>query len=292
MQIQSLYAQNAGSTVAMAAAAGSAPVVTDPIQVDRRGQGHHDRHHEGGDHGHGGGRMHHALAQALQSLGLSLPQRGQATAPAPAPAPAPAATDGTTATTAATGTPSPSTDTSAAPADPRQTIRADVHDFMHALFRALRDSVGGASAPPADTGAPAPASDATSTAPAPDAAAPAPAPAPTPATPPTTDSDGDDDGDHARVDRHELRDRFTSALSTLIGQVGSGNAPAGLQSAFDKLVSDLQSFGRSSTQPAPDPAAPKNAPTLQQLLTALQQQTGYGQSNGCGSVGNTINVTA
>ncbi len=275
MNIQSLYAQNAATTAAVAAAAGSAPAATDPIQVDRRGQGHHGRHHEGGDHGHGGGRMHHALAQALQSLGLALPQRSQAPAPTPAPAPA-SPTDAST-PGATTGTPdaaSPSTAAAAAPADARQTLRTDVHDFMHALFQALRDTVGSASpATPADGSAASPSTDATGATPA-------------------VDRDGDDDGDHGRVNGQDMRDRFSNALSTLIGQVGSGNAPAGLQSAFDKLVSDLQSYRSSTTQPAPDPAAPQGAPTLQQLLSALQQQTGYGRSAGCGTVGNTINVTA
>ncbi|MFO1273782.1 MAG: hypothetical protein U1F50_19280 [Rubrivivax sp.] len=57
-------------------------------------------------------------------------------------------------------------------------------------------------------------------------------------------------------------------------------------------MSDLRSFGRSSAGRLPIGGTEERAHAAAGLLTALRQQTGHGQSNGCGSVGNTINVTA
>lgn len=84
------------------------------------------------------------------------------------------------------------------------------------------------------------------------------------------------------------KSRFGAGLSALVSQAANGNAPADLQSAFAKLSSDLQA-AESSTATARSPAAP---PTLQALLTQLQQQIGYAGSSGSPSVGNVISAQA
>ena len=68
---------------------------------------------------------------------------------------------------------------------------------------------------------------------------------------------------------------FASGLAKVIAQVSSGNAPAGLQDAFNKLASALDPSGNSSSA---------STPTLQNLLTQFQQNLGY-SSSGSGSSG-------
>ena len=93
----------------------------------------------GGHHHGGGGRVGQAVAAALQSLGLSLPDaQGQ---------------DGST--TAATGA-----DTAVNSPDPAASssgdVRKDMHDFMHALFEAVKSEqssgAGSNSADPSSAG--------------------------------------------------------------------------------------------------------------------------------------------
>lgn len=87
---------------------------------------------------------------------------------------------------------------------------------------------------------------------------------------------------------------FSSGLASLISQVGSGNAPAGLQKAFDQLAADLQGTGATSSASSTTTgsttadtgssstttsSSSNNAVTLQALLTAMQSQFNtYGQS--------------
>jgi hypothetical protein len=83
---------------------------------------------------------------------------------------------------------------------------------------------------------------------------------------------------------------FGTGLSALITQVSNGTAPAALQNAFGKLVSDLQasapvasadsSAGSTGTGSAP------GQPSLLALLSSLQQDLGY--ANVSASSGNVI----
>lgn len=86
--------------------------------------------------------------------------------------------------------------------------------------------------------------------------------------------------------------RLAIGLGALAAQVGAGQAPAGLQGAFDQLMNDLQAYaGGPSSGDASGPTA--TPPTLQQVLGALQQQLGYGSSaNDSSALGNTIDLAA
>lgn len=73
---------------------------------------------------------------------------------------------------------------------------------------------------------------------------------------------------------------FASGLNALVRQVGLGDTPPALQSAYDQLLQ------RSGTQ---------SAPTLQSFLTQLQSQLGYGVVSptlAAGSVGNLLDSRA
>ena len=75
---------------------------------------------------------------------------------------------------------------------------------------------------------------------------------------------------------------FASGLSTLIGQVASGTAPAGLQSAFATLTSALQQSGSassSSSSGSGSNSTTTDQATLQSFLTSLQQNLGYGAAS-------------
>jgi hypothetical protein len=89
---------------------------------------------------------------------------------------------------------------------------------------------------------------------------------------------------------------FADGLSALIAQVGNGSAPAGLQDAFSKLAADLQ--GSASPSATTDASAGSSsnsststAPTLQALLTNLQQDLGYGKSS-TSAIGNSVSALA
>jgi hypothetical protein len=84
--------------------------------------------------------------------------------------------------------------------------------------------------------------------------------------------------------------RLAIGLSALVSQVGAGQTPPGLQGAFDQLMSDLSAWRATGTPSATADAA---APTLQQLLGALQQRLGYGSSaNDVSALGNTVDLAA
>ena len=78
---------------------------------------------------------------------------------------------------------------------------------------------------------------------------------------------------------------FASGLAKVIAQVSSGNAPAGLQDAFNKLASALDPSGNSSSA---------STPTLQNLLTQFQQNLGYGSngSSNSAALGNLVSTQA
>lgn len=113
------------------------------------------------------------------------------------------------------------------------SLRQDLHQFVHELFQALRQAGSGHDSNPATSAA---SSDSV------------PPPNPEPAPKP----------------------RVASNLSALISQVSSGSVPPGLQSAYAKLVTDLQPSGSVADSGNTTP------PTLQELLTRLQQNLGYG----------------
>jgi hypothetical protein len=87
---------------------------------------------------------------------------------------------------------------------------------------------------------------------------------------------------------------FADGLSALISQVGNGSTPSDLQTAFSKLASDLQPSVQQAADGATTPGtANATAPqaTLQALLTALQQDLGYGGSTSP-AVGNSVSTQA
>lgn len=233
----------------------------------------------------GGGPLRDALADALHSLGISVPQqavegrrhdrhherrhgdehehehehehrhraehaRPGGTPVVPAPA-GPAVTASEPADDAAEAAPVPVTP--AAPVTAR-TLRSDLHDFMHELFQAVRGAYEASTTPLGDV-------------------------QPTDAT--TT-----------LVPTSVPGSRLAIGLSALVAQVGAGQAPAGLQGAFDQLMNDLQAYG-GPTPPANPDGSPAASPTLQQVLGALQQRLGYGSSaNDVSALGNTVDLAA
>lgn len=133
-----------------------------------------------------------------------------------------------------------------------------------------------------------------------------------------TDSDGDDDGSTSaagnvksdiRQFMHALfqavkgqntssaastastgsdpKSNFAAGLASLISQVSSGTAPAELQSAFSKVVTDLQ--GSSVPTTTGTDSAGSSQVTLQALLSKLQQNLGYGAVSSNAAVGNFVN---
>ena len=175
---------------------------------------------------HGGGHMHQAMMQALQSLGLTMPQDPNASS-----------------SSGSTSTPGGASTTGASPA--ASQVKDDLRQFMHALFQAVKSE--------------------------------------TSANPSGTDSASGDP-----------QSSFAAGLSSLITQVSSGSAPAGLQDAFSRLASDLQ--GSASPPAATDSSAvaasnSSTPPTLQTLLTYLQQDLGYGKSS-TSAIGNSVSAQA
>jgi hypothetical protein len=120
-------------------------------------------------------------------------------------------------------------------------VRADLHQFMHALMQAVKSAASQSTASTADAG--------TSNA----ATAPA-------------------GGRSAR---------FSGGLSALISQMTGGTAPQGLQDAFSKLVTDLQATQGgtpAAASPTDSSASSSNSAALLKFLQTLQQDLGYGQS--------------
>jgi hypothetical protein len=141
---------------------------------------------------------------------------------------APGANAGTNASTA---TSSSNNDSQGSDTGTGISLETALRNFVHALFNAVHGENSGAT----------PATPATPTTPA------------VPATPPAGSSGPGG--------------QFSAGLSALITQVSNGNAPSGLQDAFNALLGDLQSTSGASP-----------TVTLQQFLTALQQNLGYGNS--------------
>ena len=195
-----------------------------------------------------------ALAQALESLGLTLSgadasgastSGSQSTSATGTTASGTSATgSGTSATAsnapAASGTTSPTTSGATTPAPATtsparvdddeaphrvtyHSIARDIRHLMHALFQDIRAEALLAPAPSAGAAAPDTASVAASTSGTTTTAAPS-------GTSP-----------------------FAAGLAALISQVSGGTVPANLQRAFDKLVADLQRLG--GTTPAASTAA-------------------------------------
>ncbi|HTP71176.1 MAG TPA: hypothetical protein VML58_03075 [Burkholderiaceae bacterium] len=136
------------------------------------------------------------------------------------------------------------------------SIKGDIRSFMHALFQAVRSESSGASdGSTAAVGAA------------------------------TTGAGAGSDPQAG----------FASGLSALITQVGNGSAPSDLQSAFDKLASDLQAVkGAAPASSAAGTADASSAPsaTLLQLLTQMQQNLGYGPRTASTATGNLVGTSA
>lgn len=81
----------------------------------------------------------------------------------------------------------------------------------------------------------------------------------------------------------DAQSSFASGLSTLIGQVANGTAPASLQSAFATLTSALQQTGSASSSSGTGTGTGSSSTTdqasLQSFLTTLQQDLGYGAAS-------------
>lgn len=90
------------------------------------------------------------------------------------------------------------------------------------------------------------------------------------------------------------KSNFAAGLSALISQVSNGTVPASLQSAFAKVVADLQPSTPVATgSEATGSSATASPPaTLQALLTQLQQNLGYGASSSSAAVGNFLSAQA
>ena len=90
----------------------------------------------------------------------------------------------------------------------------------------------------------------------------------------TASSGGSQSGGHSGP----RKAHFAADLSKLISQTGNGNAPSDLQSAFAKLMQDMQATNAagSGTQGS---NADTTATTLQGFLNQLQQNLGYGTSS-------------
>ena len=86
------------------------------------------------------------------------------------------------------------------------------------------------------------------------------------------------------------RSGFSAGLSALISQVSSGNAPAGLQSAYNKLVSDLQNSSSTASASSNSTASTTNGASLQALLTQLQQNLGYSTSSNTSGIGGLVST--
>ncbi len=87
---------------------------------------------------------------------------------------------------------------------------------------------------------------------------------------------------------------FSAGLSALITQVSNGNAPAGIQDAFNRLVSDLQlsTPAVAAATNSTGTAIVSSQPSLQSLLSALQQDLGYGSTTGPSDTGNVVSAQA
>lgn len=83
-----------------------------------------------------------------------------------------------------------------------------------------------------------------------------------------------------------------NGMAALVSQVSNGSAPADLQSAFDKLLSDAQGVtaGSSASNITGSQAGgdATSTVTLQQLLTQLQQTLGYGPASTSDLLGNAL----
>jgi hypothetical protein len=206
---------NLSSSSAFVATTGTSATTAAPIASD--GDGANTGSSAGAvheAHRHGGGHVGRAVMDALQALGLSVPQ--------------PEAANGNGDAQSAAGDAQASSATAAS-----GDVRGDLHALMHQLFEAVKeqqDAAGGT-------------------------------------------ANGAADPSHAGSS-------FSSGLASLISQVSSGTAPAGLQAAFTKLENDVHATGASTAgaSTAGSTAGDATAPTLQAFLAKLQDGLGYGRS--------------
>lgn len=216
------------TTITSAASAYASPTSTSlqdysNIQLDRSPDQDGDSQASGlprAHRHHRAGHMHEAVQQALSSLGL------KAADPTGKPMSAGAsAQDGDADDQSGGGT----------------SLRQDMHDFMHALFQAVKSEAKSVSNSGAsDAGSP-----------------------------------------------------FGSGLNTLITDVSNGNAPSNLQSAFNKLVSDAQANSNPAGSSANSGTTTDTQAqiTLQEFLTKLQSNLGYGATGSTAS-GSILSATA
>lgn len=221
MTISSISNYAAPAPFVPAAQAGPVGGAADPDGDGDGGGGRRQHVHRS----HGGGQAQQALMQALQSLGFSVPQ----------------ASTSSGATKSGAG---PS-DSSIAASTGTGNIKHDMHDFMHALFQAVKAENTLSSSTPAGSSS-------------------------------------------------DPKSSFAAGLSALIKQVSNGGAPAGIQDAFNKLVSDLQpgTPAVAAAGGSTGTVAASSQPSLQSLLWALQQDLGYGRTAGPSGTGNVVSAQA
>jgi hypothetical protein len=267
----------------------------------RTGHAHHGHHHGEGTRterapsAEGENPIMQALAQALQSLGLSLSQTipptgttpsattgttsstaaatttsaSAATGPSAGATQSTPATSSAAATQAAAGTASNSTPAAAPGAAEGDddgasgfvSVARDIRHLLHALFQDIRAE--NVLAPAAATAALA------ATDPAAPATVPASGTGTTTAAAPTSP--------------------FASGLAALISQVSSGSVPANLQNAFDKLVADLQQIGGvTPTSAASTGTAATSAPSA----AASSTSTAASDSNATSASGSSATAAS
>ncbi len=270
----------------------------------RTGHAHHGHHHGEGTRSEraaqsteGENPIMQALAQALESLGLSLsrsiPPTGTATSAttgatsstasatattasatttqsASATQSTPAASSAPAAQSLPSGTASNSTPVAAPPATDGDddgasgfvSVARDIRHLLHALFQDIRAE--NVLAPATTSAAPA------STDPAASAATvPAGSTGTTTAAAPTSP--------------------FASGLAALISQVSSGSVPANLQNAFDKLVADLQQIGGVTPTSA---SSAGTASTSAPSTAASSTSTATSNSNPASTSGSSSTATS
>ncbi len=219
-----------------------------PPPDDDSGQVH--RRH--GGHGHGGGQMMQAVAQALQSLGLSLPDKTEA-ADGTGATTAVSATDATSSATSATdGT---SSNTSSTAASGTGDIRQDMHDFMHALFEAVK----------ADSSA-----DSSSG---------------------SSSDSGQGNGDPRANFASGLAALVTQAANgNAPSELQSAFAKLQADLTVSAGTATSSSDGTAATSTASTASTNAAQATLQAFLTQLQQNLGYGSSASLAATGNVIST--
>jgi hypothetical protein len=201
---------------------------------------------------HGGGQMQNALMQALQSLGLSMPQNSVSGA---------SSGSGTTAAAGTSATTTPSTAIGAIDSDGDSdgsssstgNVKKDFGNFMHALFQAVKSENASSSSS-------------------------------------TTGSSASDPKANFAAGLTALISQVGSGSAPSSLQSAFDQLTADLQPA-SSTASTGGGSSTGSTGSTSGTGSSAQA-TLQALLTQLQQNLGYGASSGAAAIGNLLTAQA